>query len=68
MGQHRMRWLDSISNSRDTGLSKLYEILKDRGADMLQPMGLQIVRHDLATEQQQQQNQRYPGIGNTQIV
>ena len=68
MGQHRMRWLDSITNSRDTGLSKLYEILKDRGADMLQPMGLQIVRHDLATEQQQQQNQRYPGIGNTQIV
>ena len=68
MGQHRMRWLDSITNSRDTGLSKLCEILKDRGADMLQPMGLQIVRHDLATEQQQQQNQRYPGIGNTQIV
>ena len=35
---------------------------------MLQPMGLQIVRHDLATEQQQQQNQRYLGVGNTQMV
>ena len=34
---------------------------------MLQPMGLQIVRHDLATEQQQQ-NQRYLGVGNTQMV
>ena len=35
---------------------------------MLQPIGLQIVGHDLATEQQQQQNQRYLGVGNTQVV
>ena len=28
----RMRWLDSITDSMDINLSKLQEILKDRGA------------------------------------
>ena len=54
-GQQRMRWLGSITDSKDINLSKLWEIVKDRGAGMLQSMGSQIVRHDLATEQQQQQ-------------
>ena len=27
-----MRWLDSIINSTDMNLSKLWEIVKDRGA------------------------------------
>ena len=27
-----MRWLDSITNSKDMNLSKLGEILEDRGA------------------------------------
>ena len=31
-GQQRMRWLDSIIDSVDMNLSKLWEIVKGRGA------------------------------------
>ena len=31
-GRQRMRWLDSITDSVDMNLSKLWEIVKDRGA------------------------------------
>ena len=31
-GQQRMRWLDSITDSTDTNLSKLWKKVKERGA------------------------------------
>ena len=51
-GQQRTKYLDSITNSTDMNVSKLWEIVKDREAGVLQSMGLQRIRPDLATEQQ----------------
>ena len=31
-GQHRMTWLDNITESMNMNLSKLWEIVEDRGA------------------------------------
>ena len=45
-GQQRMRWLNSITDSTDMNLSKLWEIVEDREPGVLQFMGLQRVSHD----------------------
>ena len=49
-----MRWLDSISDSTIINLSKLQEIVKDRGAWHAAVPGVKRVRHNIATEQHQQ--------------
>ena len=52
--QQRMRWLDSITDSMNTNLRRLGEIVKDRKAWCVAFHGLQRVRHDLTAKQQQQ--------------
>ena len=49
--QERMRWLDGLTISMDTGLSKLQEIVKDREAWHAEAQGSQRVGLDLMTEQ-----------------
>ena len=49
-----MEWLDSITDSMDTSLSKLQKTVKDRETWCGMVHGSQRVRHDLAIEQQQQ--------------
>ena len=52
-GQQKMGRLDSITDSMDMNLNRLQEIVEDREARVLESIGSQRLRHNLATEQQQ---------------
>ena len=51
-GQQRMKWLDGIMDPMDMSLSKLWEIVEDRGAWWASVHMVTRVRHQLVTKQQ----------------
>ena len=53
-GRQRMRWLNSITDSVDLSLSKLWEIVEVKGAWHAAVHGFVRGEHDLVTQQQQQ--------------
>ena len=49
-----MKWLGGVTDEINMNVGKLRKLMRDREAWLLQSMGSQRVRHDWATEQQQQ--------------
>ena len=60
--------MESHMDSMDMSLSKLQEIVKDRELGMLQSVGSQNVRHDWATEKQQNSQVRRLNIVKMSIL
>ena len=60
--RQRMRWLDSITNSMDMNLSKLWETVEDRGGRHVAVRGVAEL-DGLATEQQQHIKPVYASTG-----
>ena len=53
-GQQKVRWLGGITKSMDMSVSKFQKMVKDKDAWCATVHGTQRIRHDRASEQQQQ--------------